>query len=537
MTTSPPLRGTAGTAATPTPHKTIRSFFRETEDDIIDDPPTTNSNNTQNENTPTQPIPKTIGNNEKNQTNIHRPLQAGEATHTPILQHGYNPLNVSPVPVNSHKSIGPTTPNTLHKRKLHQVTPTIMAPLSNQTTTNFLKVCNAYNALNGQSTDGKLTIEKLEMILVCLKNVGEYHYIDLTIDTPDIPEQQRQTVTVNREVKNEPTPNQRSGATKPRALFGNNNPEQAHTNEAIAAKDPTRSTTEQPSTRSDAQEEQEYADALENSLGDGTKVTPGNDNSTSGTKKRDRDTHGPNRNSYQLTLGNIPQPITACYPRYTECKSVTDQVMTGWVKSKYPLFNKEISLHCTADDNKRTALNLMAALVGKTFPNNSIKVLLEVNATNTDQLPLIDLFQLAGLDEVVLAQDYCQLQLSLQHDRTICGLLQGSNSNAFDGVPTAHAILCAFRAKATGAPRFMYRYVVFIPLLNAILTPRGINEVPNRRPNIHCWVLGTAAHKALEQQESTTIDTIIGGKIFPGNDKVKALKLMSAVIVQDLLHK
>jgi hypothetical protein len=83
----------------------------------------------------------------------------------------------------------------------------------------------------------------------------------------------------------------------------------------------------------------------------------------------------------------------------------------------------------------------------------------------------------------------------------------------------------------------MYRYVVFILLLNAILTPRGINDVPNRRQNIHCWVLGKAAHKALEQQESTTIDTIIGGKIFPGNDKVKALKLMSAVIVQDLLHK
>jgi hypothetical protein len=209
--------------------------------------------------------------------------------------------------------------------------------------------------------------------------------------------------------------------------------------------------------------------------------------------------------------------------------------MTTCVKSKYSLFNREISLHCTADDNKRTALNLMAALVRKTFPDNSITDLLEVNATNTNQLPLIDLFQLARLDEVVLAQDYCQLQLSLQHDRTIRGLLQGGNSNAFDGVPTAHAILCAFQAKATGAPHFMYRYVVFIPLINAILTPRGINDIPNKRPNSHYWVLGTEAHKALEQQESTTIDTIIGGKIFPGNDRVKALKLMNAVIVQDLL--
>jgi hypothetical protein len=535
MTTSPPLRGTAGTAATPTPHKTIRSFFRETEDDIMDDPPTTNSNNTQNETTPTQPLPQTSENNEKNQTNIHRPLQAGEATHTQILQHGYNPLNVSPVPVNSHKSIFPTTPNTLHKRKLHQVTPTIMAPRPTKTTTNFLKVCTAYNAINGRSTDGKLTIEKLEMIIICLKSVGEFHHIDLTIDTPVIPEQQGQTVTGTREVKDEPTPNQRSGTSTPRELFGNNNQEQAHTDQAIAAMDPARSTTEQPSTRSDIQEQQKDTDALQNSLVDRTTVTPGDDKNTSGTK-RDRD-KSYRRNWNQTTIGDIAPPPTACYPRHNECRSVTDAVMTGWVKSKYPLFNREISLHCTADENKRTALNLMAALVGKTFPDNSIKVLLEVNETNTDQLPLIDLFQLAGLDEVVLAQDYCQLQLSLQHDRTICGLLQGSNSNAFDGVPTAHAILCAFRAKATGAPRFMYRYVVFIPLLNAILTPRGINDIPNRRKDIHCWVLGKAAHKALEQQEYTTIDTIFGGKIFPGNDKVKALKLMSAVIVQDLLHK
>jgi hypothetical protein len=100
-TTSPPLRVTAGTDTTTTPHKTIRGFFRETEDDIMDDPPTTNSKNTQNEPTPTQPIPKTIVENEKNQTNIHRPLQAGEATHTKILQQGYNPLTLSPVPVNT----------------------------------------------------------------------------------------------------------------------------------------------------------------------------------------------------------------------------------------------------------------------------------------------------------------------------------------------------------------------------------------------------------------------------------------------------
>jgi hypothetical protein len=265
-TTSPLLRVTAGTDTTTTPHKTIRGFFRETEDDIMDDPPTTNSNNTQNETTPTQPIPKTIGKNGKKQTNIHRPLQAGEATHTKIFQQGYNPLNLSPVPVNSHKSIVPTTPNTLHKRKLHQVTPTIMVPLSTQTTKNYLKVCQAYNVLNGQSKDDTLTIEKLETILVCLKNVGEYHHIDLTGDTPVIPEQKGTTFTGNLDINNEPAPGGRLGnttnTTASRELFGNTTPSQAPTNPAVAAKDPTRSTAEQTSARSDRQEEQEYTNAM-----------------------------------------------------------------------------------------------------------------------------------------------------------------------------------------------------------------------------------------------------------------------------------
>jgi hypothetical protein len=105
------------------------------------------------------------------------------------------------------------------------------------------------------------------------------------------------------------------------------------------------------------------------------------------------------------------------------------------------------------------------------FPDYNITELLANNATNADQLPLVDLFRNAGLDDVVLAQDYAELQLSLQQDQSLCGLLQGGNSSLFNGVSTAHAILCAFRAKATGATRHMYRYVVFIPLLNAILTP------------------------------------------------------------------
>jgi hypothetical protein len=262
------------------------------EDDIMDNPHTTNSNNTHNETTPTQPIPKTITENEKIQTNNQIPLQAGEATHTTLLQQGYNPLTFFPVPVSSHKSIVPTTLNALHKRKLQQITSSIMEPLSNKTAKNCLRVCNAYNTLIGQGTDGKLTIEELDVILVCLRTLGEYPIIDITTDTPFTPDQKEATFTGNLDIKRESTPGGLFGnttrRTTPGGLFGNTTPPQASTSPAVAAKDPTKSTTEQPSARSDSQETQEYNKALRESMLDRTTVTPGTDTNTLG-KKRDRD--------------------------------------------------------------------------------------------------------------------------------------------------------------------------------------------------------------------------------------------------------
>jgi hypothetical protein len=129
----------------------------------------------------------------------------------------------------------------------------------------------------------------------------------------------------------------------------------------VAAKDPTRSTTEQTSARSNRQEEQDYTNAMQDSILDTTTVTPNNNTSTF-EKKRNRGNGGPKHCSWNQTkIGDIPLPITAFYPRNRECKSVTDTIMTTWVKAKYPLFTKEISIHCTADDNKRKALNLIAA--------------------------------------------------------------------------------------------------------------------------------------------------------------------------------
>jgi hypothetical protein len=179
-----------------------------------------------------------------------------------IIPAGIQPTHIFPVPVSSHKSIVPTTPNVFHKRKLQQIKPAIMEPISTKTANNYRRVCNAYNALIVQGTEGKLAI-------VCLRTLGEYPIIDLTTNTVFTPDQKETTFAGNRDIKNEPTPGGLFGnttrTTAPRGLFGNTTPPQASTSLAVAAKDPTRSTTEQTRARSDSQETQEYTDALRKS--------------------------------------------------------------------------------------------------------------------------------------------------------------------------------------------------------------------------------------------------------------------------------
>jgi hypothetical protein len=143
-----------------------------------------------------------------------------------------------------------------------------MAPLSTQTNTNLTDVCTAYNVLNSQCMDGTLTIDKLETILMYLKSVGEYPIIDLTTDTTFTPDQKDATITGNLGIKREAILG---------GLFGTTTPLQAYTSLAVAAKDPTKSTTEQTSARSDRQEEQEFDAAIRESILDGTTVTPGQD--------------------------------------------------------------------------------------------------------------------------------------------------------------------------------------------------------------------------------------------------------------------
>jgi hypothetical protein len=59
----------------------------------MDNPHTPNSNNTQNKTTPTQPIPKTITENEKTQTNNQIPLQAGVGNSNKIVTAGIQPTH------------------------------------------------------------------------------------------------------------------------------------------------------------------------------------------------------------------------------------------------------------------------------------------------------------------------------------------------------------------------------------------------------------------------------------------------------------
>jgi hypothetical protein len=120
---------------------------------------------------------------------------------------------------------------------------------------------------------------------------------------------------------------------------------------------------------------------------DRTTVTPSTDTNTLREKHKGDNSRTRHRGLKQTLIGDIPLPTTAYYRMHKDCKSVTDTIMSTWVKAKYPLFTKEISIHCTEDDNKRKALTLITALIERMFPEDTITDLLANNKTNADQLP------------------------------------------------------------------------------------------------------------------------------------------------------
>jgi hypothetical protein len=83
----------------------------------------------------------------------------------------------------------------------------------------------------------------------------------------------------------------------------------------------------------------------------------------------------------------------------------------------------------------------------------------------------------------------------------------------------------------------MYRYVIYVPMLNAIITPRGNDEGKNTKTKFHCYVLGQNVHDALAQKDQFKLDLLVAGKIFPGDDKVKELTLMSAIILHEHIQR
>jgi hypothetical protein len=212
--------------------------------------------------------------------------------------------------------------------------------------------------------------------------------------------------------------------------------------------------------------------------------------------------------------------------------------MTKWIRTKYPLLSGDLDLHCNAHENKRFTLRTAASFTGKTFTDASINNLLDSNNVNDNVLPLINLFNDANMNNVLCAEDYVLLQNNLLQDPTIFGLLQGRSGNNFGGLmPSAHPIICAMRARAVGEKTHMYRYAIYVPMINAIITPRGNDEGKNTKTKFHCYVLGKNVHDALAQKDQFKLDLLVAGKIFPGDDKVKELTLMSAIILREHIQR
>ena len=236
----------------------------------------------------------------------------------------------------------------------------------------------------------------------------------------------------------------------------------------------------------------------------GAKITPGSEQQKSiGGKKPKR-----KYSSYtQSTLYNIPKMSpTSARPSTKTFNGISDAVLETYLIPKYPVMKTNVSLHCPAESNKREAIKFIFGL-------------------------LIDLFEHSGLDLLGTVQDVMQWATVLNIGPTMSNVLRGIEGPLFgpDRIPMAHPILCAFRADGKGTTNYQYRYVVYVPLINTIITPS--NDC-GKNKFIHAWCIGTNGHSALVQENIPNIDKLFGGKIFPGGDKLNNVTLLGAVVVQ-----
>ena len=546
-TNTPPL--TVKNTPVKSTHKKPRSFFREIDDDIMDEYET-NSNTTQNETNPAEPVTenimKTPANLPPTSPTQHPPLTAKNLS----MQRNYRQLTFTKVPVSPHNSNSPNKQNAIHKRKLENNTPvtmsnpTVKRGLAEQRIDSINKrVCSSFNKIRYDGN--KITVQEVAHLRSCIDiaeaQYTEHEILDLTASKVPNKDQEPSPITKEQHTQGVET---KHNAIVPKPNVSEDKIKDAN---GTAALDTTQTTTTN-NPRVDPKEDRALALALESSQYDATSthVTPSMNQDN--TPNKDTDLNVKQRstprfkgraiNFTQQQLGDIPVPEFSWAPTTKQCKGIPDETMTKWIRARYPLLSGDLNLHCNAHENKRFTLRTAASFTGKTFTDASFNNLLDSNNVNDNVLPLIDLFNDAEMNKVLCAENYILLQDKLHHDSTIFGLLQGRSGKNFGGLmPSAHPIVCAMRARATGETTYMYRYVIYVPMLNAIITPRGNDEGKNTKTKFHCYVLGQNVHDALAQKDQFKLDLLVAGKIFPGDDKVKELTLMSAIILHEHIQR
>jgi hypothetical protein len=275
--------------------------------------------------------------------------------------------------------------------------------------------------------------------------------------------------------------------------------------------------------------QEEIPEHINEDVIEGTTVTPGNDQRKSIGGQQNR--HKIPRYT-QASLHNIPKlSPTSARPTTKTFSGIDDALLETYLIPKYPVMKTNVSLHCPAGSNKQEAVKFVFGLLGLTTPTTTLNDFINIDGANNNTLPLIDLFALSGLNLLVTVQDVMQWATALHVKPTMSNVLRGVAGPLFglDRIPMAHPILCAFRADGKGTTNCVHRYVVYIPLINTIITPG--NDC-GKNHFIHAWCIGTNGHTALEQENIYNIDKLFGGKIFPGGDKLTNVTLLGAVSVQ-----
>ena len=199
-------------------------------------------------------------------------------------------------------------------------------------------------------------------------------------------------------------------------------------------------------------------------------------------------------------------------------------------------------LSCLPKDNPRASLETALALVGASVPSHWLDRVFLPDYTKHDT-PISVIFKRNNAAERFAYKDYDAAVIEHGLSPGIADCFKGQNAGNFAGegcFTTTAPLLCQMEIKGNQVQSIkgkVYQWLIYIPHMNVVISCNNHKppsfHVLKKQKNV--WILGKNTIKALTEEDSSSINKLLGKLAFPAkDDNAQNLRLHSAVWIQNI---